>query len=358
MRVLIAAGGTGGHIYPGIAVAKEIMRRDRSSVVRFVGTARGLENRLVPQAGFELSLIESAGLVNMGLMQRLRGLLILPKSFLDARRVIKAFVPDVVVGAGGYVSGPVLMTASLMRLPTVLMESNAVPGFTNRRLAKFVDAAAVSFEAALPYFPGKGVVTGNPVRREFFEIRRKERNPEQISLLLFGGSQGSRAINDAMIAALPHLESHRERLHITHQTGPADFHKVRNAYAIKGWELTDVYEYLVDMVNFFELHDLIISRAGATTSAELMAAGKAAIMVPLPGQLEQRRNAEAMQSAGGACMILQDELTGERLAKEIVSLIDSPEKISEMEIASRKIARKDAARATVDLIEKVAVARP
>src|SRR2546423_7792787 len=177
MRVLIAAGGTGGHIYPGIAVAKEIMRRDPASVVRFVGTARGLENRLVPQAGFELSLIESAGLVNMGLMQRLKGLLILPKSFLAARRVIKSFAPDVVVGAGGYVSGPVVMTASLMRLPTVLMESNAVPGFTNRRLARFVDAAAGSFDAALPYFRGKGAVTGNPVRREFFEIQPKPRDP-------------------------------------------------------------------------------------------------------------------------------------------------------------------------------------
>src|SRR5436190_7746463 len=173
MRVLIAAGGTGGHIYPGIAVANEIMRRDPASVVQFVGTARGLENRLVPQAGFELSLIESAGLVNMGLMQRLRGLAVLPKSFLAARRVIKTFRPDVVVGAGGYVSGPVLMTASFMRLPTVLMESNAVPGFTNRRLARFVDAAAVSFEAAQPYFPGNAVVTGNPVRREFFEIKPK-----------------------------------------------------------------------------------------------------------------------------------------------------------------------------------------
>src|SRR5204863_2468127 len=207
MRVLIAAGGTGGHIYPGIAVAKEIMRRDAKSVVRFVGTARGLENRLVPQAGFELSLIESAGLVNMGLMQRLRGLAILPKSLLAARGVIKAFGPDVVVGAGGYVSGPVLMMASFMRLPTVLMESNAVPGFTNRRLARFVDAAAVSFEAALPYFPGKGIVTGNPVRREFFDIQPKQRDAQSISLLLFGGSQGSRAINDAMIAALPHLVS-------------------------------------------------------------------------------------------------------------------------------------------------------
>src|SRR5215510_9928586 len=151
MRVLIAAGGTGGHIYPGIAVANEIMRRDPASAVRFVGTARGLENRLVPQAGFELSLIESAGLVNMGLRQRLRGLLILPKSFVDARRVIREFRPDAIVGAGGYVSGPVLMTASLMRLPTVLMESNAVPGFTNRRLAKFVDAAALSWDATLKY---------------------------------------------------------------------------------------------------------------------------------------------------------------------------------------------------------------
>src|ERR1041385_1699265 len=178
MRVLIAAGGTGGHIYPGIAVANEIMRRDPASTVRFVGTARGLENRLVPQAGFELSLIESAGLVNMGLMQRLRGLAVLPKSFLAARRLIKEFRPDVVVGAGGYVSGPVLMTASFMGLPTVLMESNAVPGFTNRRLARFVDAAAVSFEAALPHFLGKGIVTGNPVRREFFDIKPKPRDPQ------------------------------------------------------------------------------------------------------------------------------------------------------------------------------------
>src|SRR5215213_3319425 len=152
MRVLIAAGGTGGHIYPGIAVAKELVRRDPESVVRFVGTAKGLENRLVPQAGFELSLIESAGLVNMGLAARLRGLAVLPKSFVGARRVIKEFRPDVVVGAGGYVSGP---------------------GFTNRRLARFVDAAAVSFEAALPYFGGKGVVIGNPVRREFFEVPAK-----------------------------------------------------------------------------------------------------------------------------------------------------------------------------------------
>lgn len=358
MRVLIAAGGTGGHIYPAIAVANEIMRRDPATVIRFVGTARGLENRLVPQAGFELSLIESAGLVNMGLAQRLRGLMILPKSLIDARRVIRGFRPNVAVGAGGYVSGPVLLTASLMRLPTVLMESNAVPGFTNRRLARFVDAAAVSFEATLPYFSGKGVFTGNPVRREFFEIEVKPRDPATVSLLLFGGSQGSRAINEAMVAALPHLAARRERLRVTHQTGPADFAKVRDAYAANAWTNADVREYIDQMVAAFATHDLIISRAGATTTAELMAAGKAAIMVPLPGQLEQRRNAEALASAGGARMILQDELTGERLAKEIVSLVDSPETITKMETAARKLARKDAAAAVVDLIERVSEARP
>ena len=353
MRVLIAAGGTGGHIYPGIAVAKEIVARDPSSVVRFVGTARGLENRLVPQAGFELSIIESAGLVNMGLTQRLRGLLVLPKSFLGACRLIKSFAPDVVVGAGGYVSGPVVLTASLMGLPTVLIELNAVPGFTNRRLARFVDIAALSFEAARPYFRGKGVVTGNPVRREFFDIKPKQRDATKVSLLLFGGSQGSRAINEAMIAALSRLESHRERLQVTHQTGPADFAKVRDAYASNGWTDANVREYIDDMMNAFAANDLIVSRAGATTSAELMAAGKAAIMIPLPGQLEQARNAEAMQQAGGARMISQGDLTGERLAKEIIELVDAPEEITRMETASRKLARQDAAAATVDLIEEV-----
>src|SRR5438874_4341901 len=258
MRVLIAAGGTGGHIYPAIAVAKEIMRRDSKSVVRFVGTTRGLENRLVPQAGFELSIIESAGLVNMGLWQRLRGLLVLPKSFLDARRLIKSFAPEVVVGAGGYVSGPVVLTAALMHHPTVVMELNAVPGFTNRRLARFVDAASVSFAATLPYFRGKGVVTGNPVRQAFFDIKPKRREARRFSLLLFGGSQGSRAINNAMIAALPRLESYRERMHVTHQTGKSDFKRVRDAYQASGWkEQAQVREYIDEMITAVAENDLI-----------------------------------------------------------------------------------------------------
>lgn len=357
MRVLIAAGGTGGHIYPGIAVAKEIMRRDRSSTVRFVGTARGLETRLVPNAGFELSLIESAGLVNMGLRQRLRGLLLLPKSFLAARRLIKSFQPDVVVGAGGYVSGPVLMTAAFMRVPTLVMESNAVPGFTNRRLARFVDAAAVSFAAALPHFRGKGVLTGNPVRSEFFDIPARARDPQRFRLLLFGGSQGAHAINEAMLQALPHLESYRERLQVTHQTGTMDFANVVAGYEAAGWKNADVRQYIDDMVAAFAENDLIVSRAGATTSFELMAAGKPALMVPLPGQMEQQRNAEVMREAGAGRMIMQPELTGESLAREIGALIDRPEEITRMEVASRKLARRDAAAAAVELMEKLVAGR-
>jgi UDP-N-acetylglucosamine--N-acetylmuramyl-(pentapeptide) pyrophosphoryl-undecaprenol N-acetylglucosamine transferase len=356
MRVLIAAGGTGGHIYPGIAVAKEVMRRDADSDVMFVGTARGLETRLVPQAGFKLSLIESAGLKNVSLAARVRGVLLLPKSFLAARRLIREFRPDIVVGAGGYVTGSVLLMAALMRVPTLVMESNALPGWTNRVLARFVDRAAVSFETSLRYFRGKAVVTGNPVRREFFDITRKTRDTARFSVLVFGGSQGARAINDAMVAALSGLEAQRDTLFITHQTGEADFERVRRGYVDAGWsERVDVRRYIDDMVAEFAATDLIICRAGATTSAELVAAGKAAIMIPFPFAADdhQRKNAEALQEAGAARMILQQELSGERLAKEISSLAGNPDEITRMEEASRKLARGDAAQATVDLMEEL-----
>jgi UDP-N-acetylglucosamine--N-acetylmuramyl-(pentapeptide) pyrophosphoryl-undecaprenol N-acetylglucosamine transferase len=357
MRLLIAAGGTGGHIYPGIAVAKELMRRDPQAVVRFVGTARGLENKLVPQAGFELSIIESAGLKNVGAVARARGLLLLPKSFLAARSLIKAFRPDVVIGAGGYVSGPVLLTAALLKLPTLVMESNALPGWTNRVLARFVDKAAVSFDEAVPFFKGKAVVTGNPVRREFFEIGPRLRDGKEFSLLVFGGSQGARAINQAMVAALPALGSLKAVLRITHQTGEADFSTVDSGYAAASWgERAEVRKYINNMVDAFAGADLIICRAGATTTAELIAAGKASVMVPFPLAADdhQRKNAEAMAAAGAGRMILQRELTGARLADEILNLVGAPERVTEMEAAARKLARGDAAAAVVELIEGMA----
>lgn len=353
MKVLIAAGGTGGHIYPGIAVAKEILRRDAASEVLFVGTTRGLETRIVPENGFQLSLINSAGLKNVGFIGKIRGLAVLPKSFVEARTLLKEFRPDVVVGAGGYVSGPVLMMASLMGVPTLVMDSNALPGFTNRRLARFIDRAALTFEEALPYFGDKGTVTGNPVRKEFFEIEGSS-SDGRVRLLIFGGSQGARAINRAMIDALPRLDT--SRLEITHQTGDAEFEKIRSAYVEAGLDGTDVRPYISDMVSQFAKTDLIICRAGATTCAELAAAGKASIMIPLPTAADdhQRKNAEAMARAGAAKMILQKDLTGELLAEEIGKLIDAPEVIHGMERAAQKLARRDAAEATVDLIEKLA----
>jgi UDP-N-acetylglucosamine--N-acetylmuramyl-(pentapeptide) pyrophosphoryl-undecaprenol N-acetylglucosamine transferase len=354
--VLIAAGGTGGHIYPGIAVANEIMRRDPGSKIRFVGTARGLENRLVPNAGFELTLIESQGLKNVGAAARVKGLLVLPRSLMAARRVIREFRPDIVVGAGGYVSGPVLLAASFMRRPTMVMDSNALPGFTNRRLARFVDRAAVSFTEALPYFRGKGVMTGNPVRAEFFEIAAKPHDAKHISLLVFGGSQGARAINEAMVAALPRLEPHKHRLSITHQTGEPDLQKAQRGYLDAGWDANvEVKAYIDDMVSEFSRADLIISRAGATTTAELLAAGKAAVMIPFPLAADdhQRKNAEALETAGAAKMILQKDLNGDRLASELIALLEAPEQITAMEAAARKLGRRDAAKATVDLMEKL-----
>jgi UDP-N-acetylglucosamine--N-acetylmuramyl-(pentapeptide) pyrophosphoryl-undecaprenol N-acetylglucosamine transferase len=357
MKVLIAAGGTGGHIYPGIAVAKEILRRDPEASVKFVGTARGLETKLVPDSGFELLTIESAGLKNVGLAGKLKGLLILPKSFLEARRLIKQFKPDVVVGAGGYVSGPVLLMAALMRVPTLVMDSNALPGFTNRRLAPFVTKAALTFEEAVPFFGEKGIVTGNPVRKEFFEIPPKARNENEFSLLIFGGSQGARAINNAMVEALPSLEKFKAKLRVTHQTGEADFEKIKQGYETAGWTRAEIAAYIKNMPEHFAKNDLIICRAGATSCAELAAAGKAAVMIPLPTAADdhQRKNAEALERAGAALMILQKDLTGESLARAIAELIETPEKITEMETAARKLAKADAAEATVDLIEKLSV---
>ena len=353
MKVLIAAGGTGGHIYPGIAVAKEILKRSAASEILFVGTARGLENKIVPENGFRLSLINSAGLKNVGLAGKLKGLFILPKSFLEARAIIKSFKPDVVVGAGGYVSGPVLLMASLMRVPTLVMDSNALPGFTNRRLAPFVTCAALTFEDALPYFGEKGIVTGNPVRKEFFDIEPKQRG-EKINLLIFGGSQGARMINSAMVEALSDL-SH-DRLNITHQTGEGDFENIKELYNRAGFgDVAEIKPYISNMVDEFAKSDLIICRAGATSCAEIAAAGKAALLIPLPTAADdhQRKNAEALEKAGAARMILQKDLSGKSLAEKINGLINSPDKITEMESSAKKLAKADAAEVTVNLIESL-----
>ena len=354
MKILIAAGGTGGHIFPGIAVANEVMRRDESSEVLFVGTARGLETRIVPENGYQLSLINSAGLKNVGFMGKIKGLSVLPRSFFEARQIIRQFRPHVVVGAGGYVSGPVLMMAAIMGIPTLVMDSNALPGFTNRVLSRFVDKAALSFEEAMPFFGKKGVVTGNPVRKEFFEISPKVRS-DRNHILIFGGSQGARAINFAMADALRDLEPLAGQLTITHQTGGADFEAIRTAYLASSFSDADIRPFIPDIFVEYEKADFVICRAGATTCAELGAAGKASIMIPLPTAADdhQRKNAEALRNAGASEMILQSDISGKNLAAAITNLIAKPEKITAMEAVARKFGRPDAAERTADLIEEL-----
>jgi UDP-N-acetylglucosamine--N-acetylmuramyl-(pentapeptide) pyrophosphoryl-undecaprenol N-acetylglucosamine transferase len=234
------------------------------------------------------------------------------------------------------------------------MDSNALPGFTNRQLARFVDRAALTFDEALAYFGNKGVVTGNPVRKEFFEIGPKERE-ERIHILIFGGSQGARAINTAMAEALGRLEPYAERIHITHQTGESDFERVADRYALTAFSQSDIRPFISDIFLEFAKADLVVSRAGATTCAELAAAGKASIMIPLPTAADdhQRKNAEAFEKVGAAKMLLQKDLNGKRLAEEILRMLEHPEDITRMEGAAKRLARGDAAEKTVDILEQL-----
>ena len=350
MRIVIAAGGTGGHIFPGIAIAREIERRDATAEILFVGTARGLESKIVPREGFELELIKVSALKGVSMLQRAKSLLELPASFAAARRILKRFKPDVVMGVGGYSSGPTLLMAALMHIPTMVVEPNAMPGFTNRVLARFVDAAALTFQESLRFFRGRGRITGNPVRGDFGQLERKDR-AEELSLLIFGGSQGAHAINNAMAGALPLLADHKARLRITHQTGESDFDMVRRSYLDAGFEAADVRPFIHDMSTQFRQADVLVCRSGATTVAEVAAAGKAAIFVPFPFATDdhQRKNAEAFANAGAGRMIVQQEMTPGRLSREIEWFIEHPAEITRMEEASRKLGRPDAAERCVEL---------
>ena len=368
MRILIAGGGTGGHLYPGIALARELQRRDPSVQVTFVGTAQGIEARVVPREGFELDLIRVAGLKGKSRADRLRGVGLLPAAAADAWRVISQRRPEVVVGVGGFASGPVLALASLRGYPTMLLEQNALPGLTNRLLARFVRAAAVNFEDALSYFPRTGFVAGNPVRPEFFPAQNEEANEQtspfdstdaassgglaQGRVLIFGGSQGAHAINVAMVEAASRLAATGVQLAITHQTGERDLDVVRTAYDRAGLTAR-VEAYIFEIDREMKAADLIVCRAGATTLAELAASGRPAILVPLPTATDdhQRKNADVLGRAGAGLVIEERELSGNRLADAIATLIADPARRQQMSAAVRKLARPDAAARIADRVE-------
>ncbi len=360
MKLLVAGGGTGGHLFPGIAIAEELLtRQPNRNDVLFVGTARGIEARVVPQRGYKLELIEIAGLKGMGLLRALSTLARLPRAVLQAAKILRAFKPDVVVGVGGYASGPVLIAAFFLRIPTAVQEQNALPGLTNRVLAKVARRVFTAFPEATARLPKRKVsLLGNPIRRAFLDnYLSSDRPHDSFNLLIFGGSQGATVLNDAAIAAIPHLSpALRARLKVVHQTGSREVEKVRAGYEAAGVEAR-VLDFIDDMSGAYAEADAILCRAGATTLAEITVAKKAAVLVPFARAADnhQELNARSIVEAGAAVMVLERELSGERLAKELEEL-QARERRQRMERAAGRVGRPEAARDIVDAL--VELARP
>src|SRR5262245_12617926 len=278
MRAILAGGGTGGHVIPALAIAHALKEGYHAEVL-FIGTPRGIENRLVPAAAYPLKLIKVGALKNVSLVTRLKTSFDLPRAIWDSHRMISEFRPDVMIGVGGYASGPAMFAGALSGIPTLAFEPNFVPGFANRVVAPMVSAAAVHFPETGRYFR-KSEVTGVPVRRAFFEMPTIKRN-SGLTLLVFGGSQGAHSINQAMVNSLPQLHTRIPGLHIIHQTGERDYNYAQSAYLAAG-NSAEVYSFIDDMPAIFARSDLLLCRSGASTAAEVMAAGKPAIFVPFP----------------------------------------------------------------------------
>jgi UDP-N-acetylglucosamine--N-acetylmuramyl-(pentapeptide) pyrophosphoryl-undecaprenol N-acetylglucosamine transferase len=350
--MLVAGGGTGGHVFPGVALAEEVVGRHPANDVVFVGTARGLEAKVVPEAGFPIELIEVKGLKGKGLLGLVTSLLLLPRALLDSLRILRRWRPDVVVGVGGYASGPVVLVAWLLRIPTAVQEQNAVAGLTNRLLGPFVKAAFTAFPEAAEHFPRRKVhQLGNPIRRTLMEnFMRPDTAHPVPRVLVFGGSQGAHALNMRVIEALPHLADLREHLRFTHQTGARDKEQVERGYAACGF-VPDVREFIDDMSAAYAECDVVVCRAGATTLAELTVCKRPSILVPFPAAADNHQvvNARSLATAGAAVMLEERDLTGELLAREIRSLLASPERRELMARAAGRLGSPQAASEIADV---------
>lgn len=354
--LMMAGGGTGGHIYPAIAIARAWIANGQGRAAVFVGTEYGLEKTIVPKNGFPLEFVSAGGLKGKSAIQTLRNLLRLPVGFFQAWRVISRHRPVAIVGVGGYASGPVLAAGALRRIPTLVHEANAYPGLTNRLLARVVRAVAVAFPAALPRIGRPdGVVTGNPIRAEFFDVTRRAGAGTTLRILIFGGSQGSRVINRAVAGALPLIADLRDRIEIVHQTGRADHADIEAAYRTSAFAGATVTPFIDEMPQQLADSDLVICRSGAMTVGELSAVGRAAILIPFAAATNnhQLENARELAAAGGAAIITESELTPERLAEQIREIVTEAGKSEIMGNQLRKLADPGATRKIVSLIEKI-----
>src|SRR5918992_2104548 len=347
MRVILAGGGTGGHLFPGLAVAREFQRRDAMTEILFVGTKKGIEARVLPREGFRLETIVVKGLKGRGVRGLLDALYGIPAGLLQSLGIVKRFRPDCILGLGGYASGPLLLAAKLRGIRCAIMEQNLQPGFTNKMLARFVDKIFTSYRETASYLPSKRVLeTGNPVRWQRLPDAPKG---ERFTLLIFGGSAGAHRINVAVLDALKQMTDLASQFRIVHQTGTVDFPAISKAYQALPFD-AEAVPFIDRMDDAYACADLVLCRAGATTVAELTAFGKAAILVPYPYAIydHQRRNAEALQDRDAAEMILDQELDGEVLAARVRSYVSDPARIVAMGAAARALGKPEASARIVD----------
>lgn len=330
-RVIISGGGTAGHIYPALAVGRKLKVKDKSILITYVGTSRELEKNIMRNHQVDFISLPIEGIKRRGL-KTLRALLLLPFSFIKSWVILRRLDPILVVGAGGYSSGPIVLLAAWAKIPTLILEQNYYPGLTNRLLSRWTQKAVVSFEGSLPFFKDKGVFIGNPVREKFYHLPPKQKN-QRLTILIFGGSQGSHFLNKGIIAALPLVKKEKELLKIFHQTGNRDLTWVKKGYEQHGFQDVVIAPYFSDMADYFQKSDLIISRAGATTIAEFIASQKASLLVPFSQAADNHQvlNARELEKIGSAEILLEEEFTPEKLAGRISYFLKHKEKLIQME---------------------------
>ena len=350
LQVIISGGGTAGHLFPALALGRSLQEKAPDMKITYVGSGRALEQKIMQHHNAAFVPLRIEGLKGRG-WKTLRALLLLPGAFWQSFRLLRQLRPCLVIGVGGYSAGPVVLLASRMKIPTLILEQNRHPGFTNRRLLPLVDKAVAAFESSLPDFKGKGVFLGNPVREEFYGLPAKKRD-RRLTVLVFGGSQGSSFLNRQVIDSLPLMQERKDRLRFLHQTGERDRDWVQEGYSRLGFEDVTVDSFFFDMPACFRKSDLVISRAGASTIAELIAARKASLLVPFARATDdhQTLNARELEQTGGAMLLSEQEFTPEALSRTLEDLLEDTGKITQMENnLSRLQAPPDAADKIADL---------
>ncbi len=330
-RIIISGGGTAGHLYPALALGKKLMMKLPGVEITYVGSNRKLEKKIMLHHQVDFIPLRIEGIKGRG-WKTVQALMLLPWAFWHSYRTLRRLRPSLVVGVGGYSAGPVVLLAAKMKIPTLILEQNRFPGFTNRLLLPFVDKAVAAFESSVPEFRGKGIYLGNPVREEFYHLMPKTRD-KRLTILVFGGSQGSHFLNTRITAALPLLKAQKEQLQFFHQTGEKDVAWVLECYAEQGYTDVTVSDFFYDMPDRFQKSDLIVCRSGASTLAELIAATKASILVPFSGASDdhQTQNARELVNAQAADMIEEKDFSPDAFADKIKKFLKNPEEITRIE---------------------------